>query len=356
LRPLTKRLDHPVYVTDAKDVTGRLYVVLQCGQIRILENGELRPEPFLEISDRIARDWQRGLLSAAFAPDYAVSGTFYVLFIDATSMIIERYRRATGGELADPSPVDRVLEIPLEGGVHNAGHLAFGPDGYLYVGTGSSGSGDDPKGNGQRTDTLLAKLLRIDVSGPSGYAIPPDNPFVGTNGAQGEIWALGLGSPWRFSFDRQTGDLWIGDVGADRAEEIDFQPASSGGGENYGWVVMEGDECLADVCDTGDFVAPVATYNHDAGDCAVIGGYVYRGSAMPELRGTYVYGDNCSGRIWGIDAAEALSGRAKPRLLLDTMPSPDGAIFGPSSFGEDNTGELYVADLVSDVVYQLVSH
>jgi glucose/arabinose dehydrogenase len=210
---------------------------------------------------------------------------------------------------------------------------------------GDGGSGGDPQGNGQSGKTLLGKLLRLDVSG-TGYTVPADNPFVGDPDVRDEIWALGLRNPWRFSFDRQTGDLWIGDVGQGRWEEVDLQPASSTGGENYGWARMEGPDCYNGPCDPADYVLPVTSYNHSEGDCAMVGGYVYRGSAMPELRGTYLFADYCSGRLWGIDALAAAGRTAEPALLLATRLTL-------SSFGEDRAGELYVTDL-SGGLYQVV--
>jgi glucose/arabinose dehydrogenase len=210
--------------------------------------------------------------------------------------------------------------------------LAFGPDGMLYMGLGDGGGGGDPHGNGQSTGTLLGKLLRIDVSGDA-YTNPEDNPFAG-GGGKAEIWAYGLRNPWRFSFDRLTGDLWIGDVGQNSREEIDFQAAGSQGGQNYGWNIWEGTRSFEPVADPPPTVAPVAEYGHEDGHCSVTGGYVYRGSAVPDLRGTYVYGDYCSGVVWGLRPA----GDAwETRELLRA-----GARI--SSFGEDEAGELYLVD------------
>jgi glucose/arabinose dehydrogenase len=347
LHQLATGLSSPLYVADAGDAPDRLYVVEQGGRILVLENGAVQTEPFLDIADGISTGWQLGLLSVAFPADYPQSGRFFVDYTDRDrNMLIERFERSADGNSADPSGGSVLMSVDLPFDDRDGGLLLFGPDGYLYVGVGSSGSGD-PMDNGQRGDTLLGKLLRIDVSAGPGYSVPPDNPFVGDEDVRDEIWALGLGNPWRFSFDRETGDLWIGDVGGQRWEEIDHQPASSQGGENYGWARMEGPDCNDGPCDPSRFVAPVAAYDHGKGDCAVIGGYVYRGSAIPDLQGTYLYGDNCTGRIWGLHATDASSGAARSELLLESG-------LGISSFGEGRDGELYVTEL-SGGVYQIVA-
>lgn len=344
LREVATGLDAPLYLADAGDAPGRLYVVGQGGRIVVLEDGVPRADPFLDISVRVSAGGERGLLSVAFAPDYADSGRLWVDYTDIDGdTVIERYTRSGDGRTADAGSATVVLQIDQPAANHNGGLLLFGPDGMLWVGTGDGGGG--ASGNGQRTDTLLGKMLRLDVSG-DGYAVPSDNPFVGDPAYRGEIWSIGLRNPWRYSFDRETGDLWIADVGAATWEEVDLQPAGSVGGENYGWAVMEGPDCHIDPCDPGAFVLPVAAYRHGQGDCTIVGGYVYRGAAIPELRGTYLFGDYCSGRVWGLDAAAAAAGAVQAVQLLQTELTI-------SSFGEDRDGEPYVTDL-SGGVYQVV--
>jgi len=345
LRQVASGLHLPLDVVDAGDAPGRLYVVQQDGLIMVVDRGTVRPTPFLDLSGRIASGGERGLLSMAFAPDYAKSGRFFVYYTDPDGTVtIARFGRPAQGAAVDPGSGTVLLTIEHPASNHNGGMVLFGPDGMLYTGTGDGGGGNAE--NGQRTDTLLGKLLRLDVSGDR-YTIPPDNPLMGDPAVSHEIWALGLRNPWRFSFDRQTRDLWIGDVGAGRWEEVDFQPASSHGGENYGWPRMEGPDCGIGACDPSKYVGPVAAYPHGSGDCVVVGGYVYRGAEIPELQGTYLYGDYCSGRIWALTAADATSGTAAPQLVLSSRLTL-------SSFGEDRDGELYVTDLSGGGVYQVV--
>jgi glucose/arabinose dehydrogenase len=248
---------------------------------------------------------------------------------------VARYRVSADPDRADPTTASVVLTIPQPYSNHNGGQLQFGPDGYLYIGMGDGGSGGDPHGHGQNPNSLLGKMLRIDVSSLP-YAVPPSNPFAGPGPPLDEIWALGLRNPWRFSFDRQTGDLYIADVGQNTYEEVDVQPASSRGGENYGWNIMEGTACFSPRagCRREGLILPVATYRTGQ-DCSITGGYVYRGTRVPALTGTYVFGDYCSGRIWGLQ--KAADGRGNVRELDDT----DLRI---SSFGEDEAGEVYVVD------------
>jgi glucose/arabinose dehydrogenase len=346
LRQIASGLQRPLDVVDAGDAPKRVYVVEQGGRIIVVDDGTVRPAPFLDISSRVTSGGnEQGLLSVAFAPDYAQSGRF---FVDYTNLdgdtVIERFARAASGTTADLATGTVLLTIQQPASNHNGGLVLFGPDGMLYVGMGDGGGSSE---SSQQGDTLLGKMLRLDVRG-DGHAVPPDNPFVSDPAVRDEVWALGLRNPWRFSFDRTTHDLWIGDVGAGRWEEVDVQPASSKGGENYGWPRMEGPDCGADPCDPSGYVLPVAGYRHGSGDCAVIGGYVYRGVQFPELEGTYLFGDECSGRIWALSAAEALSATAAPRVVLES-----GLTL--SSFGEDRTGELYLTDLSGGGVYQVVS-
>jgi glucose/arabinose dehydrogenase len=331
-------LDQPVQVVDPGDGSGRLFVVEQPGRIRIVRDGQVVPESLLDITDLVGCCGERGLLSVAFHPDYANNGYVFIDYTDRNGdTVVARYQVST----TDPNRVDvasaeTILVVDQPAANHNGGLLLFGPtDGYLYIGLGDGGGGNGQ--NGQDLSTLLGKILRIDVDKTSDdlrYAIPPDNPFVDEPGARPEIWALGLRNPWRFSFDRDTADLWIGDVGSATYEEVDYQPVASPGGENYGWDLMEGTACRVDEgCD--GFVVPVSGFDHDEG-CVVTGGYAYRGSALPDLRGVYLFADYCSGRVWGLvrDASNA---------WIRLGPVETGLRI--SSFGEDASGELYVVDI-----------
>jgi glucose/arabinose dehydrogenase len=346
LVPQTGGLVLPTHLAHAGDGSGRLFVLEQGGRIRILKHGALLPTPFLDISDRVSCCRERGLFSVAFPPGYASKGYFYVDYTDlAGNTVVARYRLGAHADVADPASEQVVLRVSQPFGNHNGGQLAFGPDGLLYVGLGDGGDGGDPQNNAQNPGTLLGKILRIDVeSAASPYAVPPSNPFVGTAGRRPEIWAQGLRNPWRFSFDRSTGDLYIGDVGQNAFEEIDFQPASSPGGENYGWRIMEGLHCFNPVsCSQFGLTLPVTEYDHTQG-CSVTGGLVYRGTTFPRLQGTYVYGDFCSGRLWGL----RFDGTSWHNdVLLDTGRRI-------SSFGEDQVGSLYLADYGSGQILKIV--
>ncbi len=339
---------NPVHITHAGDNSRRLFVVEQGGTIRIVRAGALLPVPFLAITDRVLSGGERGLLSVAFPPGFATSGRFYVNYTRKPdgATVIARYHVTADPDIADPSSEEVLLVISQPFANHNGGLVVFGPDGYLYIGMGDGGSAGDPQNNGQNKAALLGKMLRIDVeSGVLPYAVPSTNPFVKTSGALPEIWALGLRNPWRFSFDRLTGDLYIADVGQNLYEEVDFQPASSPGGENYGWNIMEASHCfLNPSCDTTGLVLPVAEYDHSLGDCSVTGGMVYRGLKYPGMLGGYLYGDYCSGRIRGLkkDSSVFLN-----TVLLDTA-------FAITTFGEDETGEVYLADYSSGDIYRVV--
>jgi glucose/arabinose dehydrogenase len=338
-------LNAPVHVTHAGDGSGRLFVVEQAGRIRLVRSGALQPTPFLDITSRVGCCGERGLLSVAFPPGYAAKRHFYVNYTNlAGNTVVARYRLSADPDLADPGSEQIVLSVTQPFSNHNGGQLAFGPDGYLYVGMGDGGSGGDPQDNGQRANTLLGKLLRLDVeAGTQPYAIPPDNPFRTAAGWRGEIWAYGLRNPWRFSFDRSTGDLWIADVGQNRYEEVDFQPTGSAGGQNYGWRLMEGAHCYnPDPCTTTGLTLPVVEYGRSDG-CSVTGGHVYRGSRYPRMQGVYLYGDYCSGRIWGVRRAGQSFSSV---LLLDTA-------FAISTFGEGEDGAVYVADHARGEVHAL---
>lgn len=327
---------------------GRLFVVEQNGYIRIVDaGGAVRPTPFLDLSDHIVWGGEQGLLGLVFHPDYAGNGYFYVNYtrLDGDS-VIARYSVSGDPNVADPGSEFVILGFEQPYANHNGGDLAFGPDGYLYIPTGDGGSFGDPQENAQSLGSLLGKVLRIDVDGGSPYAIPPDNPFVGTPNALPEIWAFGLRNPWRFSFDRQTGDMFIGDVGQGSWEEIDFQPAASAGGENYGWDCYEGNHSYELTgCSPlpSDYVFPIYEYSHAVGH-AVTGGYVYRGSAYPSLLGAYFFADFADARLWSL----FFNGTTWEL-------TPHGVFAGRnfSTFGEDNSGELYVADYSSGQVLRL---
>ncbi len=342
----------PVHVAHAGDGTGRIFVVEQGGRIRVLDNGATLPDPFLDISGKVACCGEQGLLSAAFPPGFASKGYFYVNYTRNPdgATVVARYRVSPGNaNAADPATEEIVLAVPQPFVNHNGGQIVFGPDGYLYIGTGDGGGAGDPSGNGQNPGTLLGKLLRMDTeSGAVPYGVPADNPFVGAAGFLPEIWAWGLRNPWRFSFDRRTGDLYIGDVGQNAVEEVDFQPAGSRGGENYGWNVMEGADCFAGAgCDTTGLTLPAAQYGHTRG-CSVTGGVVYRGADDSVLQGIYFYGDYCNGRIWGLRRRGAAWENA---VLLE----PPAAPLNVSSFGEDEAGNVYVANYANGDLLRIVA-
>jgi glucose/arabinose dehydrogenase len=325
----------PIYVTHAGDGSGRLFIVEQAGKVWILDEGSVLPDPFLDIDSKILSGGERGLLGLAFSPNYKTNGHFFVHYSDLVGdTALARYTVSADPNRADPNSEVIILQQDQPFSNHNGGQIAFGPDGYLYMALGDGGSGGDPLGNGQNKNTLLGKLLRLDVSGSLPYLVPPDNPFAG-GGGRPEVWAWGLRNPWRFSFDRLAGDLYIADVGQNAWEEINFQPAGSAGGANYGWNFMEGGHCYPSPgCDPTPFVAPVAEYSHAEG-CSVTGGYVYRGGQATGLYGAYLYGDYCSGKVWGL--LKKSDGTWANALLLRT----DAYI---SSFGEDEAGEVYILD------------
>jgi glucose/arabinose dehydrogenase len=344
LRSIAVGLDKPVFLTHAGDGSGRLFLVEKPGRILILKKGVLLPEPFLDIRSQVKSTGnEQGLLGLAFDPKYVSNGRFFVNYIDTDgNTVVARYLVTPDNpDRADPASGTALLHIAQPYPNHNGGDLAFGPDGYLYIGMGDGGSAGDPQGNGQRLETLLGKILRIDVRGDA-YAIPADNPFAGQADARPEIWAYGLRNPWRFSFDRMTGDLYIGDVGQDTYEEIDFQPAGSAGGQNYGWNLMEGFHPYHG-SNSADLVPPVAEYDHSNGNCSVTGGYVYRGSRIPTLTGTYIFGDYCTGQAWVL------------RRFTDgwRMAEWFGMQITISSFGEGEDGELYVLDYRSGAAFAL---
>jgi glucose/arabinose dehydrogenase len=330
LRAVVEGLDRPVVVTTAGDGSGRLFIAEQGGTIRIFDGAQLLPRPFLDISALVSRGMEQGLLGLAFHPDFETNGLFYVNYTDRTgdTRIVRYALSPDDGNVADPESGVLVLGIEQPFANHNGGQILFGPDGRLWTGTGDGGSAGDPFGNGQNPRALLGKILRMDVD----FGLP----------AAPEIWALGLRNPWRFTFDRLTGDLFIGDVGQNQWEEIDFEPAGAGPGRNYGWRLMEASQCFLPQsrCDNGALTLPVLEYSHDEG-CSVTGGYRYRGTSMPGHLATYFFGDFCSGRVWGGRQDEETGAWTRTELL----DSPHAV----STFGEDENGELYLADLQGSV-------
>lgn len=311
-----------------------LFIVEQRGIIWLIFEGELLSEPYLDIRDRVNDGAnEQGLLGLAFHPAYAENGFLYLNYTQVDdSTVIARFARSEDPNRADPGSELKLLEFGQPYRNHNGGGLAFGRDGMLYIATGDGGSADDPEGNGQSLETFLGKLLRIDVDTATAYGIPADNPFV-TREGQPEIWAYGLRNPFRFSFDSANGDLYIGDVGQNAWEEIDFQPEASNGGENYGWNIREGMHPFAGEGTEG-FVDPIAEYGHDRG-CSVTGGHVVRAKALPDWNGVYLYGDYCSGLIWGLVRDQA--GMWQNQLLFETG-------LNISSFGLDSKGNIYLVD------------
>ncbi len=349
-----------------------MYVVERGGRIRIVRGGMVLPTPFATFTTLIGGTPmggdEQGLLGLAFHPDYATNGRFFIAYAPravgrptGTRNVVAEGRRSAVADVAEPT-VTPLIDVADPYWNHNGGNLVFGPDGYLYIGTGDAGAGGDPDQNGQDLGSLFAKMLRIDVNSRDAglmYAVPPTNPFVGMAGVRGEIWAYGLRNPWRYSFDRATGDMWIGDVGQDRFEEIDFQPASSGGGENYGWSRFEGAAMFSGRALGGPspHTPPLLSIAQGSGSeplngaCSITGGYVYRGSAIAGLAGTYLFGDYCSGSIVGVRACGGAVTRPQQRIAGLTDLDSGGLV----SFGEDNAGELYIVYIDTGRIYRIVA-
>lgn len=349
LTPLASGLELPLHITHSGDGSGRVFVIEQRGRIRIIRSQSLVSRPFLAIEGRVISGGEQGLLSVAFPPGYNTKRYFYVDYTRQPdgATVISRFRLTADPDQADAGSEEIILTIPQPFANHNGGLLAFGPlDGYLYIGMGDGGSGGDPNNNAQNPNSLLGKILRIDVeSGTIPYAIPPSNPYVSRPEFRPEVWALGLRNPWRYSFDRMTGDLYIADVGQGSWEEIDFRAANAVGGRNFGWRILEGAHCYnppSGCVAPEDYSPPVAEYDHSQG-CSVTGGFVYRGTLFPSMQGIYFYGDYCSGRIWGL---RLISGQWETTQLLTTSHFI-------SSFGEDEAGNLYLSDLTEGTVYAL---
>ena len=350
LEKFTGYIKRPNYMTHAGEQT--LYIVEQAGKIHVLQEGELLEEPFLDITEKV-NDYinEQGLLELAFHPNFVENGTFFIYYSthDSGNTVLARYQTLADNPLrADPTSETILITFAQPDSVHNAGQLQFGPDGYLYIGIGDGGMLYDKAGNAQNKNIHLGSLLRIDVDAAGNgfeYGIPDNNPFLDDSG-QSEIWSYGWRNPWRFSFDRHTGNLFVGDVGEFDREEINFQPVSSVGGENYGWNIWEGTTCFqAENCRTDGFTFPIFEYSHQEG-CAIIGGYIYRGQAYPELWGNYFLGDYCMGKIWRLFPSEDGSWQAD--MILDT----DYLI---TSFAEDADGELYVITQ-QDGIFQITTN
>ncbi|MYB76724.1 MAG: PQQ-dependent sugar dehydrogenase [Chloroflexi bacterium] len=341
----------PLYLTYAPgDASGRLFVVEQNGTIAILRDGKRQEPLFLDIRSRVGSSAnEQGLLSVAFDPEYAANGTFYVNYTDkGGTTVVARYRvSADNPDAANVDSEEVLLRVGQPYGNHNGGQIKFGPDGYLYIGMGDGGSAGDPQNHGQDRSTLLGAMLRIDVRTGGPYVVPADNPFVGHEGVRPEIWNWGQRNPWRFSFDRVTGDLFIADVGQNRLEEVSFQPADSPGGENYGWKLFEGSEQFSGSREgmaIREMTFPIAEYGRSEG-CSVTGGYVYRGQELPDLAGNYIFGDYCSGIVW------TLTPQADGTWLRTVLMQAPSEI---TSFGEDADGEVYVI-IRTGAIYRITS-
>jgi glucose/arabinose dehydrogenase len=343
LTPVASGFSSPLLVTHAGDGSGRLFVVEQTGRIRIVKGGDLQAGSFIDISRSVSKGGEQGLLGLAFHPSYEDNGKLYLSYTDrdGTSVIREYLVSTTNEDRVNGSSGRTLLRVRQPYANHNGGHIVFGPDGFLYIGLGDGGSSGDPGNRAQSRGTLLGKILRVDVNKRTGslpYGIPSTNPYVGRSGLD-QIWAYGLRNPWRFTFDRTTGDLWIGDVGQGNWEEVDRALASNGRnagrGVNYGWRVMEGAHCFrpSSGCVRTGRTLPLTEYSHSNGRCSITGGHVYRGKTYPDLVGAYFFADYCSGEVWFVDRAAARG--VTPRRAIDTNTQI-------TSFGEDEAGELYL--------------
>ncbi len=352
-RTVVSGLKSPVAVAAPNDGSGRLFVVEQSGRIRIVKGTTLLSTPYLDIHTKVSCCGERGLLGLAFHPQFAINHRFFVFYTTTSGNLqVSEFRQSSTNRNRAITTERKILTIGhTTFANHNGGQLAFGPDGYLYIGTGDGGGAGNPLGTGQSRTTLLGKILRININGSTStrhYLIPSTNPYARSTVFRHEIWSYGLRNPWRFSFDRVTGNLWIGDVGQDRFEEIDRALHSAGGGRgvNYGWNVLEGRSCFmpATGCSTAGKTMPVAVYSHAGGSCAVIGGFVYRGSAFAALRGKYFLADFCSGKVWTLSGVSSSAGSL--HLVADVG-------FSISSFGQGPTGELYVTDYTNGRLLRL---
>lgn len=360
--PLTVELaasgfDLPVFVTAPPGDPSRLVVLEQnSGRVWLIKDGEVLAEPFLDLGSKVRADsFERGLFSLAFHPDYSTNGRLFVAYTGASAAtVVEEYGRSANPDLADGDTGRIILAQEQPFANHNGGMIAFSPvDGFLYIGLGDGGSRDDPSGNGQNLSTRFGKILRIDVDGGDPFAIPPSNPFAGVEGADETIWAYGLRNPWRFSFDRLTGDLYIGDVGQEAREEIDFQPFDSPGGENYGWNIAEGFACRGGGGACGSdpaFTPPIHDYSQFL-TRSVTGGHVYRGSAIPGLQGVYFFADFISGSVWSFRFTNGVLTEFTDRTA---ELNPTRSLI--SSFGEDASGECYIVDHRAGAIYRIIAN
>jgi glucose/arabinose dehydrogenase len=323
-----------VDIKHAGDGSERMFLLQQNGVVRILSNGQLLPKPFVDISNQVLLGSEQGLLSLDFSPNFSTNGRVYLYYSNlAGNTVLSRF--IAKNNIIDPSTEEILLVFNQPSGNHNGGRIEFGADGMLYLGLGDGGGAGDTDGNAQNRQSLLGKIIRLDVESPqSGFVIPADNPFINDPSTRSEIWALGLRNPWRMAFDSLTGDLFIADVGQAEFEEVNFQPANSPGGDNYGWNIMEATTCFNSTgCDSSGLTMPVSLYDHSNGDCSITGGQVYRGTDYPDLVGRYLYGDFCSGRIWSL---KKTGDNWQVEILRDA-----GA--GMFTFGEDQRGNVYMA-------------
>ena len=347
IRPIITGQTRPIFLTHAGDGSGRLFLVQQGGIIYVIDGETTAQSIFLDVSDLVSPAAngggysEQGLLGLAFHPEYAENGTFFIYYTDRSGgTAIARYQVSDDADVADAESGEIFFTHPQPFGNHNGGHMAFGSDGYLYVSLGDGGSANDPQAHGQNPTTLLGTILRLDVDGETGYAIPEDNPFVGSDAGADEVWSYGLRNVWRFSFDSATGDMYLGDVGQNQYEEINFEPADFPGGANYGWNAMEGMHVFNQNVSADNPVMPVTEYDHSEG-CSITGGYVYRGEAIPELEATYLYSDYCTGRVWY--AYRDADGTWQYDTFFETGRQV-------SSFGEDEAGELYIVDYAGQIL------
>ncbi len=344
LVPAVKGLKEPTFVAGPPDSTKRLFVLEREGRVRVASaDGVLKATPFLDVSDNTSTGTEEGLIGLAFDPGFTQNGYVYIdhTATDATVQIVRYTVSPDRPDQVDPGTASTVMTIPKRSKFHNGGTLMFGPDGYLYISVGD----DEASEEAQKLTSVYGKILRIDVDSAQPYAIPPSNPFANQADARGEIWSYGFRNPWRLSFDRATGDMWVGDVGDAKWEEVDMQPASSHGGENYGWPYLEGTECMdPEHCHDPGLMAPLVTYGHNM-NCAVMGGYVYRGSAAAALGGAYLFGDLCTGGVFTL-VGDAQQGWKRIELGFNPIKI--------ASFGEDPSGDVYVVDMQGGVIYRVM--
>jgi len=343
LAPVVKGLKEPTFVAWPPDGSKRMFVLERDGHVRVADaDGTLHPTPLLDISNNTSTSTEEGLLGLAFDPNYKQNGYVYIDYTanDASVNVVRYTMSPAQPDQVDPSTAMTVMAIPKRSKFHNGGTLEFGPDGYLYISLGD----DEASQEAQVLSSIYGKILRVDVDSAQPYAVPPSNPFVDTPGARPEIWSYGFRNPWRFSFDRATGDMWIADVGDARWEEVDMQPAGSHGGENYGWPYFEGSECVTtDHCQDGGMVAPLATYGHNM-LCAAVGGYVYRGPSVSAFTGKYLFGDLCTGGVFTL-TGDTRQGWTRVELGFNPIKV--------DSFAEDPAGDVYVVDMQGGVIYRV---